>query len=445
MASDQVVSAGDGERADIAEDGLTYFEAIYMGSERVALAQVPGAAEDFSDDFEVDFSDAALAVTLSRLSRQEAPDGKRDVVVPAVPSREICHRDRGAQSETPPPWPEPLASGPLMKVPAGSARELGSVAVGSGARSCLLRAANGAWYRLKGAGNREEGVVVRHNAPMSEEAGAWRDLRGVAWGHTARKELFWTRELERRLSPLGIVGANVSVGWYLYSAPNAPFGEGEMHRPACIVEAARGDRRLGTHVLAGLALLLPSLLRPSLPTPSSGGSDREADDAAAARVHTLLAQFPEARPPAEHATTAALASDHLLAKEYFWAGLCPDAHGLTWADFPRAASGFANAARSVGEAGGPGAALAPRAPSHEDPPPQQWTNDGPRDMDGTWRERWRLAVDDLRVALAAAPGGGEGALSYLYSRAGFECGRFLRALHATGVSWGTYQVNGTPG
>jgi len=27
----------------------------------------------------------------------------------------------------------------------------------------------------------------------------------------------------------------------------------------CIVEATRGDRRLGTHVLAGLELLLPRL------------------------------------------------------------------------------------------------------------------------------------------------------------------------------------------
>jgi hypothetical protein len=91
-------------------------------------------------------------------------------------------------------------------------------------------------------------------------------------------------------------------------------------------------------------------------------------------------------------------------------------------------------------------------------------------MPAAWASVWRAACADLAAGLAGlaggtapggtAPGGtapGETApggtapggtapggtapsvLAYLYSRVGFECGRFLRALHDERCSWGTYQ------
>ena len=51
---------------------------------------------------------------------------------------------------------------------------------------------------------------------------------------------------------------------YHYAPPNCPLGTTNPEvRPACIVERTRGDRRLGSHVLAGLELLLPLLIDPT--------------------------------------------------------------------------------------------------------------------------------------------------------------------------------------
>ena len=81
------------------------------------------------------------------------------------------------------------------------------------------------------------------------------------------------------LEPLGILGANDAVGIYHYdtnpflvgpSLPENNHREGTTAvtgtamnpkvQPACIVERTCGDRRLGSHVLAGLELLLPRLV-----------------------------------------------------------------------------------------------------------------------------------------------------------------------------------------
>jgi hypothetical protein len=65
-------------------------------------------------------------------------------------------------------------------------------------------------------------------------------------------------QLDASMGPAGIPGANGAMGIYHYDTPNQPFGPA-VSVPACIVETTRGDRRLGSHVLAGIELLLPLL------------------------------------------------------------------------------------------------------------------------------------------------------------------------------------------
>ena len=72
------------------------------------------------------------------------------------------------------------------------------------------------------------------------------------------------------------VGAQ-AMGAYEYDAPNQPFGP-DLSVPACIVEGTRGDRRLGSHVLASLEIIMPTLV-----------------DASALDVDALIALFVEPR------------------------------------------------------------------------------------------------------------------------------------------------------
>jgi hypothetical protein len=81
------------------------------------------------------------------------------------------------------------------------------------------------------------------------------------------------------LGPKGILGANVEMGLYLYSPPIAPFGTSDEMRPACIVHRTRSDRRLGTHLLSAIELMLPLLV-----------------DESQWRADVALSYFPPARP-----------------------------------------------------------------------------------------------------------------------------------------------------
>ena len=398
---------------------LTDFEAIYFGSEPVCLVPVPGEVEEYHhSSWEHDFSDAALDSTRARLHRLKTRGTDvADVIVPAVPAREL-HQ---AGNATPPTqWPAPLGCvRPLLKV---RSHDSTATAVASGVRSALLRADDGKWYRLKGSGNHDEGVVVRKNA------GGWCDLRGVAFMHTAARELYWTTRLAAAIECTP--SANIALGRFLYSAPNAPFGEIDPNmRPACVVHRTLGDRRLGTHVLAGLHLLLPRLLDDAC---LRAGSD------------ALRSAFPTRRPDPKDVSTAQLASDHMLARELYWSGIGADVPGLQWDDLPRDHSNCFGNFGSLGGGGGGGqggagrAALMVQAPQAA-PMPRQWTRTGAEDMSPDWQRRWCAACNELRSLLAGHPHCAQRVLPHLFGTLGRECGRFLRALHAEGVSWGTYQ------
>jgi hypothetical protein len=137
------------------------------------------------------------------------------------------------------------------------------------------------------------------------------------------------------------------------------------------------------------------------------------------------------RPDPRGVSTAQLASDHMLARELFWSGIGADAPGLQWDELPRDASCFGCFRKGS-------AALTIRAPQTT-PAPRQWTLAGAERMSPDWQRRWCDACDELGSLLAASPHCASCALPHLFATLGHECGRLLRALHAEGVSWGTYQ------
>ena len=83
-----------------------------------------------------------------------------------------------------------------------------------------------------------------------------------------------------------------AMGAYEYDAPNQPFGP-DLSVPACIVEGTRGDRRLGSHVLASLEIIMPTLV-----------------DASALDVDALIALFVEPRRNKAGGNTVTLHSAH---------------------------------------------------------------------------------------------------------------------------------------
>lgn len=136
------------------------------------------------------------------------------------------------------------------------------------------------------------------------------------------------------------------------AASSSSEAAGSAPTACCIVMRTLGDRRLGSHVLAGVALLLDRLVS------FSRGDDGESESAQAASAsanlddHELAALFPRPRPrdAAELGgvvTAEQLMSDHQMAQgmQYFAdANDDATATGLAFAQ-PRTAALFANALR----------------------------------------------------------------------------------------------------
>ena len=178
------------------------------------------------------------------------------MAVPGIPAIDYVAE---APSQNLDDWPAALRQ-PLIKVDCESvSTEMHSVA--SGVRSALVKI-DGKWFRLKGCGNYEQGFPLRHSKQSLNRDGSvkepWRDIRGCAFWHTAVRENVMTSKVAASLGPLGITACNKPLGIFEYSAPHQPLGAAMP--PCCIVMETRGDRRLGTHVLAGLAMLLPQLI-----------------------------------------------------------------------------------------------------------------------------------------------------------------------------------------
>ena len=235
------------------------------------------------------------------------------------------------------------------------------------------------------------------------------------------------------LAPLGAAGANQPIAFANYSdSEQLPFGE--AIQTSCIIERTLGDRRLGSHVLSGLELLLPLLI-----------------DASKLDFSALRGAFPAARPLEVDTVvdTSSFIADHVLGATYARTadadtvacfGLKPfydGGAGLAFNGLPRDATTLA----SLSTAAAASAALraAERAPSATAKPPAQYTVAGPREMTPQWLPLWRKCCDDLNEALAVLPPT-RSLLSYVYARLGADAGACIRGLHNAGINWGAFAL-----
>ena len=282
-----------------------------------------------------------------------------------------------------------------------------------GQREIFLKTASLYRYRLKGCGNNDEGFVIKYEISRKTKK-MTKQIRGSAWIHTAMRENYMTSHLANTLEKKGVLGANAAMGAYLYGPSNQPFGS-EVSVPCCIVQETYGDRRLGTHVMSGLALLLPKLLKTE-----------------SLNLVELMKSFPKTRLNLNSAddpvvSTAALMSDHMIAVELHANNLVPDGtHGVSF-NVKRDDSLFAAGATI---------ALPHRSLKRNDYP-AQWTRNGSKSMGKRWRRKWNELVSEYNSLLPLAKG--RSVLGYLYSRLGSDCGRIIREMHDLNVSWGTYQ------
>ena len=459
---------------------------IYFGSERCYYRHVPGIVDQFISHsdyrFSSSISEIEVAGARNSFQKQKIEGQEIPVVVPGVPALDIIPADSGTNEIESKmecsPLPE-IFKQPLMKCPPDHPDCLHDLyGVKSGTRSGLVKY-DGEWYRLKGCGNNDEGFIIRlHKTPSSASTSdkeTWQEIRGCAFYNTSLRELYYTSYLSTcaDFQCNNIISANGSIGLCHYMQPSeALLGVEQTVRPVCILERTMGDRRFGTHVLAGIELILPLLIR------------MEDLD-----VHKLQAAFPpnrprEDKPPSGDETPLSLLSS-IVSTDRFICDYCmgtslagngddPACQGLCWHDVHRDASSLVNMLL-------PAHSLPEQSPQQnisevDKQYPQQWSNEGPIDMPISWRKEWDKVVQNLgthlrRIQAKRCERGGlvinsssptSSVLAYLYACAGHDAGKFLRgqlhillliifllhviefflhlsALHRKSISWGTFQ------
>ena len=169
---------------------------IFFGSVPVHLQPVPGRVVPYAPGaFGPDPArDAAgrPARTLARKDPLPHPDGGPPVVVPCMPCldtvRTAATADDRGDGDALADWPAALRQ-PLLKVPAPVAGA--PKAFASGCRSACAKI-DGAWYRLKGSGNNDQGFLVKTSSTVlaaGEPLVATRQIRGAAFEHTPPSRL----------------------------------------------------------------------------------------------------------------------------------------------------------------------------------------------------------------------------------------------------------------
>jgi hypothetical protein len=424
------------------------FERIYFGSQEIFLKRVSGEVQKYnSDDWKQERTSEQIEQVTQRLKPQQIDGIELPVIVPGIPALDFILKSVTPQDTTT-TLPD-LFQSPLVKCSHGDPFAIYS-GLASGVRSGLIQVDH-RWYRLKGCGNHDQGFTLRKrihptttsSSTSSVEQRDWCDIRGCAFMNTTLRELFYTEKFSHSPTSLFIVSTNTSVGLMKYSDPEL-LPCGPSVQTTSIIQQTIGDRRFGTHILAGLELLLPWVVTEEL-----------------IASQELLNLFPSQRPGREMNSlseiipTGPFISDYTLGTSQN--GHDRDGKGLCWSDIPRDGTSLANITP-------PSCSIPLQTP----PPsqyPSQWTRDGPKEMTEDWRQIWDQSVKKMKALLTRAhekknsppvdhqllllstpslihedsPIYVTQVLNYLFSRCGYDCGVILATMHSHQVSWGTYQ------
>ena len=240
------------------------------------------------------------------------------------------------------------------------------------------------------------------------------EVRGVAFPHTARRELLMARDVSAALAPLRQPCALSPLACATYAAAFHPDEPAPAVRKCVSVTDTLGERRVVSHLLPGLAALVPLLL------PAAAGDPAGADGALA----SLLLPAPRR-------------SDHVQ-KQWNDDGTFEEttrpvvptfaavARGAAFSELADAAASAEMGEAEESEAGASAASL-----------------DAARlALDGWRREAFGRARDEWAASRAAAAGdaapGGGSVLAHLFWRVGREAGVIRGGMTAAGISWGNF-------
>jgi len=142
------------------------------------------------------------------------------------------------------------------------------IGIMSGERTAIIKSKSGKLYRFKGCGSFKSGFILFENE--NQDIFNKIEIRGCQFENNVVRELYYTDFINEILKKNNIAPCNIPIGYFEYDK-NLKFINDSLNeeniienevpeiRKYCSIYETLGDRRLGTHLLKGLEMILDSI------------------------------------------------------------------------------------------------------------------------------------------------------------------------------------------
>ena len=146
------------------------------------------------------------------------------------------------------------------------------IGITSGKRSCIIKSKTGEFLRLKGCGNYKSGfTLLKYEKDLSFKK---IEIRGCQFKNTVFRELYYSYKVNEILKKYNMYCANIPLGYFKYDK-DIKFVEESLNKKKiinkapeidkyCSIYKTLGDRRLGTHLLRGIEIILDAIIETAI-------------------------------------------------------------------------------------------------------------------------------------------------------------------------------------
>lgn len=381
-----------------------------------------GSGYEIRDSFQGGDSRLPWSLPGTLLTSIDVADQGSFIVFPQVPATvPTASQEASQDSRTILP---PALSQPLQKATKLQLQHKDSLQVyTSGLRSAIY-AHGDELYRLKGCGNGVQNSDIHHSFPVRylssdairdaldtenplepEELLKEIEVRGAMFDFTARREQAITSLVNSAIQQKGIPAANIPAGYYRYADMKVKTADESVQTVSlcCGLYQTYGDKRLASHLLWGLELLLPLVFKELVPPPQvqptteDSSTETSSNEAPAYDPSWCYARFDKGR---------------VMGTEVLDTGFA----ALEGADLLTNLLELPIGASALNDLSSP-----PTLPQYADT--AAWSH--------IWDHNWTQLLsnrDKLGNAFAA-----------IYWSIGRQAGKIVRAIHDANINWGTYE------
>jgi len=260
--------------------GYNLEEQIYYGVITLYLYDVEGIVNNFNINniIQEPLNEKNIEKILLNLKSLSYINKKyEDIYLPCIPETEIKELNTKEENSKNNNF---VFSNPLIKFDINMLRDSEEfknlkkyIGIMSGKRSAIIKGESGKFYRLKGCGNYKSGFTLLEDD--NQEIFKKIEIRGCQFENNVFRELYYSYRINEILKKYNIIGSNIPVGYFKYDK-NIKFIDNSLNEDNiinnevpeidkyCSIYETLGDRRLGSHLLKGMEMLIESIIETAI-------------------------------------------------------------------------------------------------------------------------------------------------------------------------------------